>query len=298
MLPVSALLVVVSFVLGGCSTVPPPPDRLWSVVQACSISWGTEVSGDVSGKYENLKKGGEIKWKAAVEAGGMLLRHFKDEAKGVEAYDKYLQCIKSSVDKYVSADQRPLVKVVGSKEDYTTYGLAELEATSVQLLHKKLGLTFQVEEVTVSYGWDYEESLRSKKPAVIVIHASAFHHEQYKNEAVEKFQALIRYLYGSTEAKFLVFSRLPPPNPDRSLCSRWERQVNFLRQAQFQDRLFFYPMPRDESNFRGKAGIDVSHIARCLSGLEATDFCSVSLREQAKEATRRISNSTCSSRSR
>ena len=162
-----------------------------------------------------------------MEAGGTLLKHFKDEAKGLEAYDKYLQCVKPAIDKFVSADQRPAVVLVGSKDDYTTYRLSDLEATSVELLHKRLG-NFKVTPLTVSYGWDNEEAIRAEKPAVIVMHASAFHHDQHKGEAVEKFQALVLSLYGLPKTRFLVFSRLPPEHPSPGLCQRWKRQVDFL----------------------------------------------------------------------
>lgn len=224
-----------------------------------------------------------------MEAGGTLLKHFKDEAKGLEAYDKYLQCVKPAIDKFVSADQRPAVVLVGSKGDYTDYRLSELEATSVELLHKRLGITFKVLPLTVSYGWDNEESIRAEKPAVIVMHASAFHHDQHKDEAVEKFQALVTALYyGLPKTKFVVFSRMPRENPPQDLCQRWNRQVNFLRARKFHDRLVFYPLFREESNFTGKAGIEISQIIRCLSGLEATEYSSIYLREIEEEAQQRI----------
>jgi len=290
----SVAFAATSLVVVGCK---PPPDQLWPVIQACSASWGTEVSTNLTAKYEDLKKGGEVGWKAAFEAGGTLLKHFNDEAKGLEAYDKYLQCVKPAIDKFVSADQRPSVVLVGSKEDYTTYQLSALEATSVELLHKRLG-NFKVMPLTVSYGWDNEEAIRAETPAVIVMHASAFHHDEHKDEAVSKFQALVSSLYGLPKTKILVFSRLPPESPSPDLCLRWKRQVEFLSEQRFQDRLVFYPLPRDESNFTGKAGIEITQIVRCQSGLDATNYCSVYLREVAKEAQQRITSSTCSMTSR
>lgn len=287
------ILAAMSLVLVGCTITMPPPDQLWAIIQTCSMSWGAEASTSLTAKYEDLRKGGEVEWKAAVEAGGTLLKHFKDEAKGLEAYDKYLQCVKPAIDKFVSADQRPAVVLVGSKEDYTDYRLSELEATSVELLHKRLGITFKVLPLTVSYGWDNEESIRTEKPAVIVMHASAFHHDQHKDEAVEKFQAIVSSLYGLPNTKFLVFSRLPPENPPPDLCQRWNHQVNFLRAEKFQDRLVFYPLHREDSNFTGKAGIEISQIIRCLSGLDATEYSKVYLREIKKEAQQRIANSSC-----
>jgi len=293
------LLAAMSLVLVGCKTIDHPPAPLWAAIQTCSGSWGAEASTTLTAKYEDLKKGGEVDWKAAVEAGGTLLKHFKDEAKGQEAYDKYLKCVKPALDKFVSADQRPVVVLVGSKEDYTDYRLSELEATSVELLHKRLGITFKVLPLTISYGWDNEESIRDANPAVVVMHASAFHHDQHKDEAVEKFQAIVSSLYyGLPKAKFVVFSRLPPENPPPDLCQRWNRQVNFLRAEKFQDRLVFYPLRKEDSNFTGKPGIEISQIIRCLSGLDATEYSKVYLRQIKKEAQHRIANSSCSMASR
>lgn len=287
------LLVLTSLALVACVT-PLPPDKVMVAIQACSGRWGAEVSGKLTAKYEGLKKGGEVEWKAAQDAGGTLLKHFKDDAKGMEAYTKYLECITPTVQKFVSGDDRPVVVVVGSKEDYTTYQLSELEATSAELLDKKLGVSFNVLPITVSYGWDNEESIRREKPAAIVMHASAFHHDQHRDEAVDKFQALLSSLYGLPKTKFIVFSRLPPEHPPQDLCQRWERQIAFLRGKQFRDRLVFYPMANQESNFKGKAGIEINQITRCLTELDAAEYCSVYLRNIEQKAQDLVAVSSCS----
>jgi hypothetical protein len=293
------LLTVISFVFVGCKTskITPPPDQLWAAIQGCSGSWGSDVSTKLTAKYENLKKGGEVEWKAAIEAGGTLLKHFDDEANALKAYEEYLKCIKPAIDKFLSPYQRPTVVLIGSKEDYTTYQLPALEKTSVELLQRRL-MNFRIIPLTVSYGWDNEESIRAEKPAVIVMHASAFHHHEYKDEAVRKFQALVSSLYGLPKTKFLVFSRLPKENPSSDLCQRWKRQTDFLSSEKFQDRLVFYPLPRDESNLTGKAGIEITQIVRCQSGLDATEYCSGYLSEIAQEAQHRIGNSSCNMESR
>src|SRR5437773_1199584 len=101
---VAVVLVVVAavgttmFVVSFRKQMPAPPAPLLQVIQACSVSWGGEANTKLTAKYRDLKSGGEIEWKAAMEAGGTLLKHFKDDANGLEAYDKYIQCIKPSVD--------------------------------------------------------------------------------------------------------------------------------------------------------------------------------------------------------
>lgn len=292
----AGLLAATSLIVVGCNTINPPPVELSVVIKACSVSWGIEVSTKVTAKYEDLKKGGEVEWKAAVESGGTLFKHFKGDEIGLQAYNKYIECIKPAIDKFVSADERPTVVLVGSKVDYRDYGLSALEATSVELLHKRLG-NYKITPLTVSYGWDNEDSIRKEKPDVIVMHASAFHHDDYKDEAVSKFQALVSSLYALPKTKFLVFSRVPQ-NFSPDLCQRWNRQIEFLNAGRFQDRLVFYTMLREESNFSGKAGIEVSQIVRCQSGLDATEYCSVYLRKLAQESQDRITSSLCSTASR
>lgn len=294
------LLAFLTLILAGCfhNIVKSPPDELMGPIQACSGIWGAEVSAEVAAEYQSQKRRGELQLKAAVEAGGTIVRHFDNEALGLAAYDKYLVCIKPAVDKFVAKDQRledqrPRVVIIGSREDYTTYRLPALEATSVELLDKRFNFTFRTQPITVSYGWNDEEAVRRANPAVVVIHASAFHDNQFKDEAINKFQALITSLYGMPNTKFLVFSRVPPDNPDPDLCQRWKRQISFLSREQFKDRLFFYPLARNESDFAGAAGIEISQIVRCQSGLEAKDYCSIILREKTDEALKRISNSTC-----
>lgn len=288
------LLLPMSLLLVSCSKpfYPGKSDPLLKTMQACSMEWGTKVTAKITAKFEDLKKGGVVEWEAAREAGGILLKDFKNDSIKKEVYDKYINCIKPAIEKLISSDQRPTVVLIGSKEDYTTYKMKDLEQTSVELLQKRFG-NFNVLPFTVSYIWDNEESIREVKPAVIVIHASAFHNDQHKDEAISKFQALILSLYGLSETKFLVFSRLPEENPSPDLCQRWNRQVDFLSGKKFRNRLIFYPMPGEESNFTGKAGIEVSQIVRCLSGLEATSYSSVYLREIEKEAQQRILNSSC-----
>lgn len=276
----------------GCSTLHPPPDPLLATIQVCSGSWGSDVSAELTANYDKLKTAGEIKWKAAVEAGGRLFSHFKDEEKALQAYDKYLVCMKPSLDKFVSTDQRPTIVLVGSREDYTTYGMSSMEATSVELLHKRFG-NFKVLPLTVSYGWDNEDAIRTEKPDVIVVHASAFHSDEHKDEAIRKFQALVMSLYGISKSKFLVFSRVPPEHPTADLCQRWKRQIDFLNGTDFKDRLVFYPLARAESNFAGSAGMEVTQIVRCQSGLDATEYCAAYLSKIAEEAKSRVANSSC-----
>lgn len=188
------LLAALGLGLVGCETTKTPPGPLWPIIQTCSSRWDVEIGTKLTAKYEDLTKGGEVEWKAAVEAGGMLLNFFKDEA-------------------------------------------------------------------------------------------------------IDKSQALVLSLYGLPYAKFLIFSRLPPENPTPGLCKRWKRQVNFFGEDTFKDRLVFYPMPHKESNFTGKAGIEISQVVRCQSGLDATDYCAVYLRKITKEVQQQLANSSCISAS-
>lgn len=288
------ILAVMSLVSVGC-----PPKRIGLVVDendilakgmlVCTEGYRDEVKIALIAKFEDLKKGGTVEWKAAREAGSVLLPKFTDDTKRLEAYKAYLECMKPFIDKDLSVDKRPKVVLVGSKEDYTNYKLEALEATSVALLRNKVDMNFKVAEFIVDYWRDCVDLIREEKPAVVVMHASAFHHDEYKDEAVDKFQAVVTALYyGLPKTKFVVFSRMPGENPPQDLCQRWKRQVNFLQAKKFRDRLIFYPLLREESNFTGKAGIEISEIIRCLSGLENTGYSSIYLRVIKKEAQKRI----------
>jgi hypothetical protein len=298
------LLTALSLLLVGCnpSSVtwqPSSGDKLVEQgITACCGGYDTKLTLSIIAAYENLRKGGKLEAQAAREAGGPILKQYKDDAERTKAYEKYLECMKPVIAKLLTEDQRPAVVLVGSTEDYKAYNLAAWAETSVQLLQKRLGTTYKIMPLTVSPAWNDLDFIRAQNPAVIVMHASAFHHEQYKDQAVDKLQAVVKSLYTSLpNARFVIFSRLPKdPTPD--LCQRWDRQVKFLRAKQFRKRLVFYPLARQESDFTGAAGIEISEIIRCQSGLDAPEYSSTYLRGMEKEIKQRIANSPCNAEPR
>lgn len=293
------ILAAMSLVLVGCRSIPvidqssPNDELVKQAIAMCTAKYDTKVTFSIIASYERLRKEGKLQLEAAREAGSDFFEHFTDDKERSEVYKSYINCIKPFVEKLLREDQRPTVVLVGSTEDYTTYNLAGLEATSVELLHRRLG-EFKIIPITVSYGWYNESLIRSMNPSVIVMHASAFHHDKYKDKAIDKFQAIVESLYSSLpKTRFVIFSRLPWENPAPDLCQRWNRQVKFLTAKRFQDRLVFYPLHREDSDFTGKAGTEISHIVRCLSGLEATEYSSFYLRQRREEARKRIRQSRC-----
>jgi hypothetical protein len=288
------LVASMSIVLAGCcTTLPTPSKELLEAIQACQGEWGSEVKVKLSARIDSLVKGGEVEWKAATKAGGALMDHFTGDSAKTKVYQLYIDCITPAITKYLESDSRPTVVLIGSREDYTGYELTPWAATSVELLHKRLWKALKILPLTVSYGWNDEEIIRAMNPDVIVMHASAFHSDQFKNEAVDKFQALVTSLASLPKAKFLIFSRLPEENPPHDKCERWKRQVQFLTAERFRDRLYFYSLPRKESTFTGKAGIEIAEMVRCLCDLEAAEYSSIYLRDRMKESLERIAGSSC-----
>lgn len=275
--------------------------KIERAIKDCSQRWGTKVSSRLIERYRNLKKN-RVDGEAAFEAGKAEL--LTDPTKGQEAFNEYLQCIEPIVGTLTAAlesppddakGQRPTIVLIGSAEDYTADTGAPFTATSVQLLHSRLG-NFAVMEHTISYSWERWQDIidMRPKPAVIVMHASAFHDDRYANKAVGKFQSVVSLFHAfMPKTKLVVFSRLPPENPSADLCQRWRRQIDFLTSKKFGDRLVFYPMPRDESDFNGQAGVEVAQIVRCLSGMDV-NACSTYVSDRLKEVQHRIADNSCS----
>jgi hypothetical protein len=293
------MLAAMGLVLVGCGAHPViwEPSSGDKIVEqgitACTGGYDVELKLAITAEYENLRKGGKLEALAARHAGGAIWKYIKDDKERTKIYHDYTECMKPVIAKLLTEDQRPAVVLVGSTEDYKAYNLAAWAETSVQLLQKRLGTTYKIMPLTVSPAWNDLDFIRAQNPAVIVMHASAFHHEQYKDQAVDKLQAVVKSLYTSLpNARFVIFSRLPKdPTPD--LCQRWDRQVKFLRAKQFRKRLVFYPLARQESDFTGAAGIEISQIIRCQSGLDAPEYASLYLREIEKEIQQRIANNPC-----
>lgn len=289
--PTALILIAV---LAGCvigPNSPPPDNQLSRVVAACGAGVTEDWSQKLVLEYDKLKVKGEIGITAVRKTGIIIYEAFKDKP---EIYTQYVKCIDKGITHFLSLDSRPRVAIVGSTEDYTTYNLPELTATSADLLDRDLRLSFQTKRILVTYGQDHEDELRGFNPAVVVIHASAFHDDRLKDESVNKFQAYIRSLYTMPKTRFLVFSRLPPDEPSPDLCKRWGRQVTFMTSNRLQDRLFFYPLAQTESNLTGKAGSEMRQIVRCFSGTEEDPFCSDYMAERKNEAQERIRESNCS----
>lgn len=274
--------------------------KIERAIKDCSQRWGTKASGRLIEQYRNLKKT-RVDGVAAFEAGKAVL--LADPAKGQEALNEYLQCLEPLVGPVAAAresptddagGQRPAVVLIGSAADYTADTRAPFKATSVQLLHSRLG-NFAVIEHTISYRWERWQEIIDMRPtpAVIVMHASAFHDDHYADKAVGKFQSVVSVFHAfMPKTKLVVFSRLPPEKPSADLCQRWRRQVSFLTSKKFGDRVVFYPMPRDEADFNGQAGVEVAQIVRCLSGMDAT-ACSTYVVDRLREAERRIADNPC-----
>lgn len=274
--------------------------KMERAIKNCSVRWGTTVSGTLIERYRNFKDN-RLDGEAAFEAGKAVL--LMDPAKGQEAFNTYLQCLEPIAGAVVAArdgpadnpgDHRSTIVLIGSAEDYTADTRAPFKATSVELLHSRLN-KFAIIEHTVSYSWERWQDIidMRPRPAVIVMHASALHDEQHAKQAVGKFQSIVSVFHAfMPQTKLVVFSRLPPDNPSAELCQRWRRQVDFLTSKRFGDRLVFYPMPRNEADFNGQAGVEVAQIVRCLAGMDAV-ACSTYVFDRLEEAQGRVANSTC-----
>jgi len=193
-------------------------------------------------------------------------------------------------------EHRPIIILIGSAEDYMPEKPeSAFKKTSVQLLHERLE-NYDVRELTVSYDSNTWQDLLTMKPvpSVILMHASAFNNNKHADEAVGKFQSIVSSFHTSLpDTKLVVFTRLPRSNPPSDLCRRWKRQVDFLTSEKLEDRLTFYPFPRQESDFSGLAGVEVVQIVRCLSQMDTNPNCSTYLQDIVKETRRRIADTPC-----
>lgn len=210
-------------------------------------------------------------------------------------------------------NEKPLVVLAGSTTEYRPEENAEsVVKTSMEKLDELLRDDVKLEIVPVSYATNLRTKLNQwAAPAVVAIHASAFHDDSFdikagdSNEekerktadasrAVRKFQQTIGSLFESLpKTRFLVYSRVPPKDPDSHVCDRWRSQVQFLLDSKFAPRLVFYPVERADSDFKGPSASEISTVILCQAGLYPDDYCSKYIRGLEQSAMERIKHTTC-----